>query len=157
MLNLLGLLCFPFCHVNQCKTTVDRMIKVFALATESVQTTPARWFCLLSDYCIHICVFWMLFCVLFSSPTLIRKLYVEHNGLVPPLKNPLTNVLYCWQESLSLMSCFILLALLLNQLQERFCNTLLYCILTKVVIGQSGHLHYLYLHHGTKATTIDRS
>lgn len=29
------------------------MIKVIALATASVQTTPTRWFGLLSDYCNH--------------------------------------------------------------------------------------------------------
>lgn len=32
------------------------MIKVIALATASVQTTPTRWFCLLSDYYKHTCL-----------------------------------------------------------------------------------------------------
>ena len=110
-LNFLGLLCFLFCHVNQCKKkeekkkTVDCMIKVIALATASVQPTPTRWFCLLSDYCKHTYLSF-LDVVLCSVLTFLHKLYVELEEW--------SECTYCRQESLSQMSWFIIL--LLNQL-----------------------------------------
>lgn len=52
------------------------MIKVIALATASVQTTPTRWFCLLSDYCKHTYLSF-LDVVLCSVLTFLHKLYVE--------------------------------------------------------------------------------
>lgn len=61
-LQLLGLLCFPFlsCELmykkkRKKKTAVDCMIKVIALATAFVQTTPTGWVCLLSDLTANVC------------------------------------------------------------------------------------------------------
>lgn len=93
-----GSIVLPFsCHVNQCKkkkTTVDCMIKVIALATASVQTTPTRRVCLLPAFWplqthTYVSSSWRCFVFLF------HKLHVE-------LWNP---CLPTWSEcTLSLLS-----------------------------------------------------
>lgn len=130
------------------KTTVDCMIKVIALATAFVQTTPTRWFCLL---------FWLLqtyipvisrCCFMFCSPHWHFYTSCMLN-LVLHWKITL-NVLHCWKQSLSLKSSLCYLT------SCRFCNQLLNCIWRKSCDWtiQGVIFYHLCLQCGTKTATI---
>ena len=68
---------FPYL-VMWTNVKLDRMIKVIALATKSVQTTAIGWFSLLTDWRIYICVFFLdVVLFLFSPQHYCTKCLIE--------------------------------------------------------------------------------
>lgn len=84
---------------KQKNTAVDCMIKVIALATAFVQTTPTGWVCLLSDLTANVC---HLLDVAWCFCSFLTFLHVKS------MENLFFNVRDSEQESFSFMSYFIL-------------------------------------------------